>query len=62
MDSLTSARRVAVRGVSSDGLATIVLPISSAGATFHDSKSDDNVRDWSWLWFRKNAVAGGRDG
>ncbi len=32
---ITSPRRVAVEGVSSDGFTTTVLPQASAGPTFH---------------------------
>ena len=35
---MMTARWLAVKGVISEGLATMVLPINKAGATFHDSK------------------------
>ncbi|MNN82920.1 hypothetical protein D3C81_1999120 [compost metagenome] len=38
-DCITSASRVAVPGVSSDGLATTALPHASAGATFQLNRS-----------------------
>lgn len=37
--AITSASRQAVPGVSSDGLATTVLPVARAGATFQVSSS-----------------------
>ena len=38
MRCMMTARWLAVKGVISEGLATMVLPINRAGATFHDSK------------------------